>query len=192
MLDDNCCTIEPPDLNDSEHRVDRFAVNPRRRKIDFDCQVRTGIIARVLGVAVERIPRNPQFLGVEVIGKVGLQAPLRVLGIPGRLARFFAVDVQGQRHHGDDLADQLLVPLVKVSGGHELQVLPIVSQAHVLALADRPGKALINVPADTPNGDPLITLHRVGSTRRRRHGQGSRTSRNRGHRIAPSFDARAS
>src|SRR5208337_2217479 len=139
--------------------------------------------------AGEGIPRDSQLFGVEVIRQIGLEASFRLRCVPRRLAHVFTVDIQGQRHRGHDLTKQLLVPLVDVTGGHELQVPPIIGQADVLALADRLGQALVDMPAHPPDDDPLIAQDRAGSPGRRRRGLGSGTTRDCGHRVAPLLNA---
>ena len=67
MLDDERLTVKLPDLDHSEHRVNRWPIDFGTRQVDLDRQVGVGKIGRVVRLAGEGIPRDSQLFGVEVV-----------------------------------------------------------------------------------------------------------------------------
>ena len=68
-------------------------------------------------------------------------------------------------HRIDDLGEQFLPVLVEVAGDHDLQVLSVVGQADVFALARRPGQGFVGVPAHAPEHDALAAADGQGRRR---------------------------
>ena len=57
--------VEPPDFDDLERGIDCRSVNLRRRDVDFDSQVRVGIIRDALRSAGSRRGHSGQLIGCE-------------------------------------------------------------------------------------------------------------------------------
>jgi hypothetical protein len=68
MLDDEVFAVEPPNLDNTQCRVNRWPVDLRPREVDLDGKVRIGIVGDVLRLAGAGLPLGPQLFGIEIVG----------------------------------------------------------------------------------------------------------------------------
>ena len=66
------------------------------------------------------------------------------------------MEIQDFDQHGHDLAEKLLVKLVEVTGRRQLKILPVDSPGGCAPLADRLVEDVIDMPAHSPDDNPLI------------------------------------
>src|SRR5208282_4728199 len=98
----------------------------------------------------------PDLFGLETVGQIRLKASN--LCLPRRLTAAHRVDVPAHGHRPHDRTEQLLEVLVNVAGDHDLQVLPVIDQADVLALAGRFGELVVSVPVHSAKDGTLIAV----------------------------------
>lgn len=87
---------------------------------------------------------------------VVLEAAVGLGGLPGRLTAAEAIDPEPDDQGTGNDANLRLDHLVDVTGRHDLEILPIIGQVNMLALADRRVEAVVQVCIDAPDDDPLI------------------------------------
>src|SRR5208283_205641 len=77
--------VETPDLGDFESGINLWPVNLRGGHVDFDAEIRVGIVGDVQGSPRLASGHSIQLMGMEEIAFIGLQTARDIGPLPGRL-----------------------------------------------------------------------------------------------------------
>ena len=140
-----------------KHGIDLRPVDLRWRDVDFGGKVGIGIVVDIIGILRDRCVAGFEFGPMKVV------ALIRIRIAPHSAARFHVVEPTGRKSTSSPSAtasmnepsNPLDLPMLRAQG-HDLHILPVVSDADVTLLADRVGDLIVELPRDVAHDAPLF------------------------------------